>query len=580
MGVVIAFIKKNRITITPCAVFLLTFLWERYAFPYSDDLPNASIQRAGNYISRHGEWVMTYVLSRILCFLILFLICRCIFYLFENKKNIRRSVFVTGTVIYLTGLAAGIFLYPEVFGPVYSGIDNYTNYAMAVRFVPTYWQSIYTGALYAACIMIIPHPLSIILIEWTLFFSVTAYMYFNLEKLYPDTWVRFFPLLFLLIPEAYYLAFDAYRNNYYTLLLLFYVSFMYFKISSKEAFSLGDNIVFILCTAFLMVWRSEGVLIGAGAAAVYVLDRRRKKDMPLKRSAMVILAVILFFVLIKKPQDIGVDKYYGQDYMLLNTTNVLNNILNDPKAELSYEGSDDDLAAIDAVVPAEILKEYGMDGFRGYNWSKGHEDFNQTLSDDETAGRYMRAYYSIVLHNPESFFNTQINNLYSSLQLKISRPVYTYEGEHYMEVEPFDYSVWTVGLDEVRGSVLTKEWTNLQFRRLIRALLYEMILVWRELIVNSGLNPLIHALALIADVLIFIVEFVRIIKEKGSRPLFFFIAFLIILGELAALVVFMPVAREAYMYPVLGSSYLMLFFYFLSLRHKGENSEKVISAAG
>ena len=36
-------------------------------------------------------------------------------------------------------------------------IDNYTNYAMAIRFLPTYWQGIFTGAVYAGGLLFFPH---------------------------------------------------------------------------------------------------------------------------------------------------------------------------------------------------------------------------------------------------------------------------------------------------------------------------------------------------------------------------------------------------------------------------------------
>ena len=88
-----------------------------------------------------------------------------------------------------------------------------------------------------------------------------------------------------------------------------------------------------------------------------------------------------------------------------------------PDADFTYDGADSDLNSIEAVVPIEILREYGMNGFRNYNWTKGHRDFNQTLVSDNAAEAYMSAYYRIILNNLDTFFDVQLNCFYNALKL-------------------------------------------------------------------------------------------------------------------------------------------------------------------
>ena len=573
MGYIAEIVKKKYKLILPVLYFLLTFVWERKLFIYTFewDLPNMPVEKAGSYISRYGECRIVYVLTKLICFILIWMFCKIILSAIELRKSDSHDVIRVLCLVYVGGLLTGFILYPEVFGAIYAGIDNYSNYAMAIRFIPTYWQSIYTGALYAASLMVIPHPISVLIVQWTMCVAAVAYVCVNLEKLYPGSRIRYLPLFLLVLPEAYYLAFDPYRNNYFTVLLIFYISFLYFKSRSVDVFSLEDNIVFILGTAFLMVWRSEGIIVGLGALSIYVANSVRKGDRSLKKHVIILVAVAVAFFVLKKPQDIGNEKYYGRDYFLLNTTGVLSNILNDPNSDLSYEVSGKNLDAINDLIPLEILKEYGMEGFRAYNWSLGHKDFNQTLAVERTADSYMDAYYNIILHNPQQYLNVQINNAYRSLQLKQSRPVYSYEDEHQTEFENYDYSMWKTGLGEVGNSFLTGKWSDCKLRRILYVLVSEAIRVWRELIVNSGINPLIHSFAIIMDVLILIYEFLQMLRDRKRNPVFL-MAFAVILAETLAIVLFMPVAREAYMYPMLFSSYLMIFYYFLPVKRKeGDN---------
>jgi hypothetical protein len=66
-------------------------------------------------------------------------------------------------------------------------------------------------------------------------------------------------------------------------------------------------------------------------------------------------------------------------------------------------------------------------------------------------------------------------------------------------------------------------------------------------------------------VVILLLEFVRGFTKKRKEHWVYFILVAIILGEAAAVCLFMPEGRPAYLYPVLYTSYLLIFLYLIDM---------------
>lgn len=559
---VLSVIRKYYRILVPLIFFLITFLWESKVFVYSYNFDFMLSIARNECISDAFELAVTYLLSKVFCLVIIFLLWKAILYIFG--KNIETSDVIILGIIYGVVLFTGIVLFPETIG---IEIDNYANYSMAIRFLPTYWQGIYTGILYAGCLMIIPHPISLFVIQWTLFFLTVSFIYINVKRIYPVGCLKYVPLLVFLLPESYYLAFNPYRNNYYTILVLFYFSSLYFKIREKkyENWKVWDFIIFSIITAFIMVWRSEGVLVGAcGLVLLSISFGVSKKS--IRRLCIVLAATIISFIGINSVQQIGSDKYYGDDYMILNTTPVLHSILNNPNADFSYDTAQADLQSIEKIVPVEVIKEAGMTGFRNYNWTNGRFDFNQTLASDENAKAYMKAYYSIILHNLSTYFDVQINSFYSALQIPETHKTYEFDGEYREELDSFVYDRWIIGFGELISTGDTETWLYNPNRKIVRDFLSEVIALWRELIINSGMNMLLHAGTIIVNFILLLFECIKMFEENNRRNTMFMIAHVFLFGEIVAIMLFMPEGRAAYMYPMLYCSYFLMFVRMLEQR--------------
>jgi len=565
--------RKQLEYLIPIVHFLTTFFIERSRFVFSRNWNYVNEIARADVISDQAELVITYIISKVFAGILIFLLWKMIFGVVNGK--IPKSCVILFGAIYLIGLVVGVFIFPDMFS---LAIDNYTTYSMSIRFLPTYWQSIYTGALYAGFMMIFPHPFAIFAFQWMAFVAVVAYIYCKVDGWLAGSGAKYLVLILFVLPETYDCVFDAYRNNYYAMLCLFYFTYLFFAARKGEKKdSIVEMIVITVLSAFIMVWRSEGILIGA-AGMLYLCLFAYKLHW--KRLLSLAVAFVCSFCLLSGLQEIGAKKYYGQDYMIINTTDVLYGILNNPNANLSYEGAEEDLAAIEAVVPLQVLKEAGMTGYRNYNFTMGRPNFNQSLADDETAAAYMAAYYRIISNNVTDYLNIQINNFFSALQIGGKHTTYTYQGEKITDLENFDYYRWKIGHSELKSTFYTEVWEVSEFRIFVKSVLAWMIQVWKELWTNTGINVFLHALVLIGDVLILGVEFIRWCSEKRSRHFGYVMLFTVLLGQFAAVLLFMPSSRAAYMFPMLYSSYLLIFLYFYEkikeskqVQIKSENGE-------
>ena len=259
---------------------------------------------------------MVYLLSKIWAGIIIWILWKIIFGIFY--KRISKETSVLFLSIYIIGVFVGLISFPDSLG---LSIDNYYTYAYAIRFLPTYWHSIFTGALYAGSMMVIPHPFSIFLFQWMAFNLIAAYIYSGINKFWTGRKYKFCVLLLYCLPETYYTVFDPYRSHYYTIFCVFYFSYLFFAIKEKEKHNNLQSMVLIaILSSFIMVWRSEGLFIGVGGflcALIFIFE------LNIKRVFFIIITFTVSFLCFHKIQGIGSEKYYGQDYMFINTLTPL-----------------------------------------------------------------------------------------------------------------------------------------------------------------------------------------------------------------------------------------------------------------
>lgn len=257
----------------------------------------------------------------------------------------------------------------------------------------------------------------ITIVQWAFFVFMLAYFYERIKKIAPK--LKYLVFVVFLLPDTLLIIMDGYRICQYVIVILIYTGLTLLDVVEKRNRGFREYIAIAALGAFLAIWRNEGIIFSTAFFLVHVICTGSKS---LWNKLQRVLIFVVLFGIILTPQKIGEVKYYGKDYQIINSMYTLNILLNDSESHFDYDTAEDDLSAIEAVLPVSIIKEYGLDGYRRYNYNiEGNTDFNQSLSRKEESAAYMSAYVSILLHNLQSVIKLEWDNILYALS---SRHVY------------------------------------------------------------------------------------------------------------------------------------------------------------
>ncbi len=536
------FSKKNIIRFwVPIIHFIASFFLEKILVIYDLDIPIVSAVEKDSILSLQGERVLGYIVAKIFCGIIIYLIWMLVYYFVDHYSEDKHlqlffAIFIFGAVML-------VFLWP---GSFTQSSDNLITYSYAIRLFPEYWHSAYTRLIYLACLMVFTTPYSINLMQWLMFLFTIGYLYkriFKCEKL--NKRAKWSVFLILLVPETAVLITDAYRTELYALVCMFYVSLILMDIIEGKKRNIFDRIWLLTFSAFISVWRTEGLILGLlGFAAIIIFNTTLRS----KRLGFYIAGFVVAFVIISIPQKLGDTKYYGSDYSIINSFATLRNIFNRTDSNLSYEGAEEDIAAIEAVVPVEAIRLYGMEGYRMYNVMNGHKDINQSVSDFATGARYVKAFRRLALHNPKTYALTQIGML--KVVLGLSSEPYIEKIQGPMEIihnyEDYYYDAWDIGETDLTSAPGAQWWINNPLHQAV----YNFLTSAYDTIYNFFKKIYVHSAILIGmvlfEIVIFIRELIRAIKSRSIGGFGFGFIALTLLLQAAAIFMVMPAGVLSY----------------------------------
>ena len=552
--------------------FVLSFFYEWLILLLKPEVITVAAYAKDPSISDGLERALAYGISKVMAGLFIFLGWRLAFYVvkhWKGDKTLHRFF-----VFYAIGGVMLLLLWPNIFE---RSIDNYMTYTYAIRLYPEYWHNIYTSCVYTACLMVLPHPFAITMVHWTFFVFLLAYVFYRMkqEEGFRKGSHRFLFLIFL-IPGIFPLMTDPFRTEFYAMLCIYFVTTVLLDAIGQKEYTTKRMLVMAICYAFMAVWRTEGVILGGLGFLTVVLFLR--KDSLIKKAVWMI-GFIALFLLVSAPQKLGNQKYYGSDYSIMNSFASLRNILNSKDANVSYEGAETDLSAIEAVVPIEAIREYGDDGYRRYNSMNGNTDINQSVTSYAEGEAYVKAYYRIVLHNPVIYLRTQLGMLAQALRIRSYGYVVPYDGELSGEYPSWTFPIWQYGMDDFNGAFLVKRWSNFGLRNHVKQVFYSAKDVAEQFLIRIRVIPLLLLLIPMALIVIFIKEFVDIWKMRGKiekRSWCFLFFIVTLLGQFAAIVLFMPVGAANYFHAFHFCSFMLCFIYFCWLKDRS-NEERAAS---
>ncbi|MBO4678336.1 MAG: hypothetical protein J5626_01555 [Lachnospiraceae bacterium] len=524
---------------------VLTFLWERTVFRNVGVNPSGTLA-IRNFISDKGEQTLTYVLTHLFAALMIFFMWKLLFFIFSNFKK----DYIVFIVLFAVGSLALFVFWPEVLTGMAGFDDNLVTYSCGIRLTPDYWHGVYSSIIYAAMLLVCPFNFFITLYQWGLFLFVLAYIFFRIKASGKGS--GYLTFLILLLPAASYIASNGHRMYQFTILVILYTAVIVMDIYEQRERSAFEIFKIALLGAFISVFRSEGIIIGVLLFGIYLLFGVKRKALAV---VCRILVFAILFVALYLPGKVGEKKYYGKDYSMINTFDVLRNILNDESSNLSYKGADGDIAALEAVAPLNVIKSGGTDAYRRYNYNvRGNKDINQSGVDTKTGDDFMKAYRNIVLHNPGIYAKTQFNSAMVALGVGKVFEMAEYKGES-LGLSDWYYCGWDSGIEDFYRSIFTDNWHRNETRKEITAAVFDIRDRYYSFMKNRKFYIAGIALMIVMAAALFVRGLVAFFKKKDNIKLSIGLISLAGLVSFFAVSVVMPTSATIYF---IGSIYALL----------------------
>lgn len=483
------------------------------------------------------------------------LICMVWYVFFMLIKKKRKLPFILVVLSFLVCL----LIFPSNFS--YEP-DNLVSYAFAIRNIPDYWQSIYLGCLYRACLYVFPHPISIPFIQFSSLLGVIYYISIRTKRLFGKK-ASYLPWLTILFPEFLELGTNPYRNCIYTVMCLWFFAVLLFDYLEKRKRTTGELVLFCIFGGVLTIFRSEGIVLWgvlvAGLLLIYGLSVRELWKM---LAAAVCICLILAF-----PQKMGEKKYYGKDYNMINSMNMLKTILTDKNVNLKYDTVEEDLTAINQIVSLKGLIVYGIHEYRADNFVKKNT-VNQSFASEEQQNAFIKGTRNLILHNKGLFLKDRFAMFCEANGISPAGED-PYPTEEWNQMFSVLVSQWNYSYNEI----ITDSYPAflLQNRKKVEFsdLLTDIQIDYYNLICRKGL--LFISRILVFLLLPFLVLFDMKLNDKKGRLFFVWTAFFLLI-QLSAIVLVCPEGRGVYYYP---SFFVILFCCFLLSLDIVKKSRKV-----
>lgn len=532
--------KINRKWIFPVVHMLISMLYMALGFrhqplPFGQMAPCFEVNWSENC-----EKAAHVLLAGVLGLCLICIVWHVLFLMIEKKKVLPYILVAVAFVICFIAFPGSFFYEP----------DNMAVYSYAVRDMPDYWQSIYLGCIYKAYLFVFPHPMMISFVQLSALFGVIYYISVRIEKLFGRK-AAVVPYLLILFPEFLELGISPYRNCIYAVMCLWFYAFLFLDCIEKRERTVKELILLSLAGGFLTVFRSEGIIVLVILAAAFFLLYK----LSFKRSCIYLGLSFFICLLLLFPQKLGEKKYYGQDYSMINSMNMLKTILSDKNVNLEFDTAEEDLMAIQKIVPLKELPTYGIHAYREYNFVyKG--TINQSFATKKESQAFMRSVRNLILHNPGLFLKDRLVMFCEANGLSpVGDAPYTTENWNQMFgmlLEEWNYCYGEIIEDSFPQAVFANQ-KKVDFSH-----------VFTDFQVNYYNLACESKVVFISRILVFMLFPLLVIYDiklsAKKEHLFLVTSAILLLVQLAAVILVCPEGRNVYYYP---SYFVMLLGCFL-----------------
>lgn len=560
--------KDKRILrlVLPLLHAVLSFIFMTNVFIFGNDRTVVLSKAIREVVSDKTEYVTCLCITFILGLLLIGLLWKLIFSAVDKK--IGRQTLIVFSILFVLGAAVLAMVWPASF---LRSEDNLVTYSYAIRFLPEYWHSLYSGCVYGAMLLVFPHPMAVSLIQWLCFVIALGYLFERISNSKNIACrLKWLVFILILIPDTMLsIVADSYRTEQYAILCMFYISLIVMDIVDRRERKPFEIILIAVLSAFIAVWRSEGAILGILGFGALILFVYKK---PVKSLILYCILVVAFFLVMSLPQKIGDRKYYGNDYSFINSFLILQNILNSESANLSYDGATEDVAAIEAVCPLDYIKVFNMEGYRSYNYARGYKDINQSGATLMEGAAYKSAYLKIAMHNPKIYLRTQLALLRKATGLseyQYYEPERTGLGIFF---DIYHFEGWDIGRKDFYRLESVRRLSDSGLHKKCAEAYFSFLTGYKNLMMKTRIYAVLFFVSIFSLVFILIKDFVGYIRKKTDSLGFAAFSFIILLQYLIILMV-MPGPVIAYFHACMYTNCILVLVYLLNRLFLGEKQK-------
>ena len=399
--------------------FIFTFFTDRLYFtPISED-------------STH---ILSFILVKILLFLVLNLFWQMIFEISLGKNEKIRSIFKYAMVYFIPMMVLLLFIWP---GPLADGdISYFMNHEEVYSY--NYYLHYLTSLVHIIGLMILPFLTGILIFQNFCYSLIVGYVVYRGVNFFRSKLAYLIYLVFI-IPSIAYFSLYINRTPIYGYIYILFLSILIFDFLEKKALNIGKIFSLVLLASILVVLRYEGIyLIITAPILIFIAYRLEFK---LRDTGLLILAIIITMNIINIPQKKWEKLYEGNyTYKRLRPAIVhsLSNML-----EYDIEG---DFEVIDRVMSVEIMREHrDLYNITPFSMGVEREDFT-----DEDEQAFIEESIRIFLRNPLEFLKVRFKTLHiTSLHSKDSVQNFTYFNSNYGDRSLFTEELFPETRDKV-----------------------------------------------------------------------------------------------------------------------------------
>ncbi len=483
------------------------------------------------------------IAAMITLFLIVALFWSSIFLIYKKRKEKSFCLFFAVTFSFL--LVMNLLLFPNTYS---FESDNLSVFTSVILGYADYWHSYFTSAVYLGALYAFYHPIMIPILQsffWCLEFSIFYEIVCDLteKKIYRCcVWIAFF--------GAYlpYIAMNPYRNCMYTQLLFWFTLVLLQLYMKKKDFSIGLCFQMGLIGGVLAFWRSEGIIYLILLPLILIALYGKQE---ISKCIIIMCMVLLIFFLGKYPQKLAEQKYYGNDYMMINLISMLSDVMNEEGYAQDAIAEEEDLGAIAKLYDPKLIKEYHAMAFQVGNYMKGYRDVSRSRSSREEQNEFMSASIRILLRHPVSLIKGRVRQAVIAIGIKNpQKEVTTIE----IDKDRFFDDIYAFG--KIGWNVIS-EYTL--YSREINELFFTIIWTrgWKR-----GIGWLSNVQAC-EWILLFIASLIFLVDSLKHKNLFFSATIFSGLLMFTAVAFFAPESREAYYYPSFYQLFAVCLVYLL-----------------